>query len=111
MQNGRGIVIFLFSHKSTNPPTKNIKGRKMKGKEQLQTILDKKIESLEGLCYTLDGATEWCEIFFKAGYCHENKDELFKTMMVFADTYQKFVETKQAIKVLKYVLDIPDETK
>lgn len=81
----------------------------MKGKEQLQKILDAKTESLKGLCDTLDGAGEWFEVFAKTGFCMENKDEFFKTITAFADTYRKYTDTKAAIKVLKYVLDIPQQ--
>ena len=79
----------------------------MKEKEKLQQILDAKTESLKGLCDTLDGAGEWFEIYCKAGYDPACRDDFFKTITAFADTYRKYTDTLQAIKVLKFVLDIP----
>lgn len=81
----------------------------MKEREYLQKILDQKTESLKGLCDTLDGAGDWFEVYCKAGYDPANKDDFFKTITAFADTYRKYTDTLQAIKVLKFVLDIPDE--
>lgn len=86
----------------------------MKDKERLQKILDSKVDSLEGICNTLDGATDWCKAFLQYKTDSEdlaNKEEIFKVMLAYADAYIKYIETKQAIKVLKFVLDIPDENK
>lgn len=81
----------------------------MKDKETLQKILDKKTESLKGLCDTLDGAAEWFEIYCKAGYDPALRDDFFKTITAFADTYRRYTDTLQAIKVLKFILDIPEQ--
>ena len=81
----------------------------MKDKEKLQQILDAKTESLKGLCDTLDGAGDWFEIYCKAGYDPALRDDFFKTITAFADTYRRYTDTLQAIKVLKFVLDIPVE--
>ena len=82
----------------------------MKEKEQLQKILEAKINSLRGLCDTLDGAGDWFEVYCKSGYDPANRDDFFKTITAFADAYRKYTDTLQAIKVLKFVLDTPDET-
>lgn len=81
----------------------------MKDKEKLQQILDAKTESLKGLCDTLDGAGDWFEIYCKAGYDPALREDFFKTITAFANTYRKYTDTLQAIKVLKFVLDIPVE--
>ena len=81
----------------------------MKEKEKLQQILDAKTESLKGLCDSQDGAAEWFEIYCNAGYDPALRDDFFKTITAFADTYRKYTDTLQAIKVLKFVLDIPVE--
>lgn len=81
----------------------------MKDKEYLQKILDQKTESLKGLCDTLEGAGDWFEAYCKMGYDPESKDDFFKTITAFADAYRRYSDTLQAIKVLKFVLDIPEE--
>ena len=77
----------------------------MKDAETLQKILDRKIDSLQGICDTLDGAYMWFEVFARTGFCEENKNEFWKTCLAFSKTYEDYIRTKTGIEALQYVLD------